>query len=107
MRYAARTQVQRWNVGKRTITCVVEEQFERIPPQIFFPGATAADVARHDWLVPEFATDQGRIAMRVQAFVIAGEGRCVLVDPCVGNGKHATCTRSASCRGARLAAIPV
>ena len=87
IRYAAGMEIQRWNVGKLTITCVVEEQFERIPPQIFFPGVTAADVARHAWLVPDFATDQGRIAMRVQAFVIAGGGRCVLVDPCVGNGK--------------------
>jgi glyoxylase-like metal-dependent hydrolase (beta-lactamase superfamily II) len=79
--------VQRWKVGKLTITAVVEAQFERIPPQFFFPEATAADVARQAWLVPDFATSDGRIAMRVQAFVISGGGRHVLVDPCVGNGK--------------------
>lgn len=78
---------QRWSIGKFTITSVVEEQTERIPPEFFFPGVTRADVARHAWLVPAFADERGRIAMSVQAFVIEGKGRAVLVDPCVGNGK--------------------
>jgi glyoxylase-like metal-dependent hydrolase (beta-lactamase superfamily II) len=78
---------ERWTVGEVTITSVVEDQTERIPPELFFPDARAADVAKHAWLVPDFADASGRIAMRVQAFVIETRRRRVLVDPCVGNGK--------------------
>ncbi|MBY0279268.1 MBL fold metallo-hydrolase [Candidatus Binatia bacterium] len=79
--------LQRWTVGRCTITSILEEQIEHIPPEMFFPVATAADVARHGWLVPDFADADGRIALRVQALVVEIGRRCVLVDPCVGNGK--------------------
>lgn len=79
--------VQRWQVGDYAITSVLEEETHRIPPELFFPDAKQDDVARHAWLVPDFADAHGRISLRVQAFVIEGRGRCVLVDPCVGNGK--------------------
>jgi len=78
---------QSWKIGEVTITCVVEDQTEHIPPELFFPDARAADVAKHAWLVPDFADASGRIALRVQAFVIETRRRRVLVDPCVGNGK--------------------
>jgi glyoxylase-like metal-dependent hydrolase (beta-lactamase superfamily II) len=78
---------QRWRIGSHTLTCVVEDETRRIPPEMFFVGVKDADVARHPWLVPDFADERGRIAMRVQAFVIESPGRRVLVDPCVGNGK--------------------
>ena len=51
---------------------------------------TAEDVKRHPHLVPDFADAQGRVALRVQAFVIEIAGRLILVDPCVGNGKKRT-----------------
>jgi glyoxylase-like metal-dependent hydrolase (beta-lactamase superfamily II) len=79
--------LERWRVGACTLTSVVEDETRGIPPAMFFVGAKEADVARHRWLVPDFADERGRIAMRVQAFVIESRGRCVLVDPCVGNGK--------------------
>jgi len=80
-------ELQRWRVGACTLTSVLEAETRRIPPELFFPAAKAADVARHRWLVPDFADERGRIAMRVQAFVIETPRRRVLVDPCVGNGK--------------------
>jgi glyoxylase-like metal-dependent hydrolase (beta-lactamase superfamily II) len=79
--------LQRWTVGEYEITAIVEDETLHIPPEMFV-GARDTDVARHTWLVPEFADARGRIAMRVQAFVIDGLGRRVLVDPCVGNGKQ-------------------
>lgn len=78
---------ERWQVGEVSITSVVEEQTEHIPPELFFPAARAADVSRVAWLVPDFADADGKVAMRVQAFVIETRRRRVLVDPCVGNGK--------------------
>lgn len=79
--------IARWTVGAVTITRVVEAETPGIPPELFFPGATADDVRRHDWLVPDFAAADGTITFAVQAFVVEAGGRTIVVDPCVGNGK--------------------
>ncbi len=77
----------RWSVGDTTVTIVVEEQTDHIPPELFFPEATATAVAEHQWLVPDFADADGGIGLRIQAFVVQSGERTILVDPCVGNGK--------------------
>src|SRR5262249_3886545 len=84
----ARMTVQRWQVGDVSITSVVEDEIHHIPPEFFFPDASSDAVAAHDWLVPDYADTEGKIALRVQALVIDVAGRRVLVDPCVGNAKH-------------------
>jgi glyoxylase-like metal-dependent hydrolase (beta-lactamase superfamily II) len=76
-----------WMVGAATITSVVEDQIDHIPPEFFFAAASREAVGRHDWLVPDYADSTGAISMRVQAFVIEIDGLVALVDPCVGNGK--------------------
>src|ERR1700730_11549975 len=81
------TSTQRWSVGDATITSVVEGQIDHIPPEYFLPDATAAAVSAHEWLVPDFADERGRIGLRGQAFVIEDDGRRGMVDRCVGNGK--------------------
>jgi glyoxylase-like metal-dependent hydrolase (beta-lactamase superfamily II) len=78
---------QRFRVGDATITSVLEEETPHIPPELFFPDASAAAVAEHPDLVPDYADEHGNITLRVQAFVIDIGHRRVLVDPCVGNGK--------------------
>lgn len=79
---------QRWTVGDVTITSVVEDEIRHIPPELFFPEATAADVAAFPELVPDYVDADGCITLRVQALVIEVSGRTLLVDPCVGNNKH-------------------
>ncbi len=78
---------QRWTVGDATITSVVEDEILHLPPEFLFPGATAAEVLAHPWAIPDFADEQGNIAMRTQALIVETNGRTVLVDPCVGNLK--------------------
>src|SRR5262245_40012696 len=78
---------QRWEIGSARVTSVVEAQTDGIPPEFFFPAADEAMVQRHPWLAPHFADDEGRLGLRVQAFVIEAGGRTVVVDPCVGNGR--------------------
>ena len=89
-----RDATQRWQVGEIRLTAVVEACNEGIPPQFFFPEATADDVRSVGWLGEQgddrYARADGSIAMSVQAFVIEVGGRTVLVDPCVGNGKART-----------------
>ncbi|HYF45197.1 MAG TPA: MBL fold metallo-hydrolase, partial [Acidimicrobiales bacterium] len=77
----------RWTVGDATITAVVESEVPGIPPELFFPDATAPAVAAHDWVVPTWAAEDGTIAFRVQAVVVEVGSRTVLVDPCVGDGR--------------------
>jgi glyoxylase-like metal-dependent hydrolase (beta-lactamase superfamily II) len=76
-----------WAIGDARFTIVVESQTDHIPPELFFPDASAEAVARHEWLVPDFADENGRIGLTVQAFVVETPTRTVVVDPCVGNGK--------------------
>jgi glyoxylase-like metal-dependent hydrolase (beta-lactamase superfamily II) len=83
----SRLETQSWRVGAATITSVVEEQIDHVPPGLFLPDATPAAVCRHAWLVPDYADAKGNIHFRVQAFVIDVAGRRIMVDPCVGNGK--------------------
>jgi glyoxylase-like metal-dependent hydrolase (beta-lactamase superfamily II) len=78
---------QRWEIGSARVTSVVEAQTDGIPPAFFFPTADESLVLRHPWLAPDFADHQGRLGLRVQAFVIEAGGRTVVVDPCVGNGR--------------------
>ncbi|MGI8663951.1 MAG: MBL fold metallo-hydrolase [Acidimicrobiales bacterium] len=78
---------QSWTVGDVRLTSVLESQTEHIPPELFFPAATAAGVAEHAWVIPDFADDDGNIALRIQALVIEVAARRLLVDPCVGNAK--------------------
>ena len=80
--------MQFWHVGDVTITSVLEDETHHIPPEWFFPDARASDVARHPWLVPDYADENGNIGLRVQAMVIEQGDRRILVDPCVGNGKQ-------------------
>src|SRR5687768_8448716 len=79
---------ERWTVGDYTITSIVEEQSERVPVDFVYREKSRTDLARHDWLVPDFADEKGRLRMRVQAFAVQGRGRTLLVDPCVGNQKR-------------------
>lgn len=81
------TSTQRWQVGDVTITSVVEDQVDHIPPELFFPEADAGAVSKHEWCIPDFADEAGNIGLRVQALMIECAGRRILVDPCVGNGK--------------------
>jgi glyoxylase-like metal-dependent hydrolase (beta-lactamase superfamily II) len=81
------TETQRWPVGHATITSIVEDEIAHIPPELFFPAATATEVAEHPWVLEHWADADGNIALRVQALVIEIGDRRVLVDPCVGNGK--------------------
>ncbi len=78
-----------WEVGDVRITSVVEIEAP-IPGEMFLPSASAAAVARHPWLVPHFATEDGLLYLRIQLLVIESEGRRIAVDTCLGNDKPRT-----------------
>ena len=72
----------------RSATCA-SRSWSRTRPTTYRPSCSsptqrAEAVASHEWLVPDFADDEGRIGLSVQAFVVETPTRNVVVDPCVG-----------------------
>lgn len=77
---------KRWRIGAVTVTRITEIETFALPPNEWFP-IDAELVKKHSWLRPEFADEDGRLLLTVQAFVIESAGMKIMVDPCVGNHK--------------------
>jgi glyoxylase-like metal-dependent hydrolase (beta-lactamase superfamily II) len=82
------SKTEQWRIGSVTITSVVEDEVPGVPPELFFPEATAEEVRSQGWCVPDYADADGNVTLRVQALMVEVAGRRILVDPCVGNGKR-------------------
>ena len=52
------------------------------------PDATAERIREIGWMVPDFATPDGKVHMTIRALVVESEGRRILVDTCLGNDKQ-------------------
>ena len=77
---------KQWNVGKVTVTRVIELEAARTP-EFGYRNLSTEDIIDQSWLRPHFATDDGRLKSAIQAFVIESEGTRIIVDTCVGNDK--------------------
>jgi glyoxylase-like metal-dependent hydrolase (beta-lactamase superfamily II) len=76
-------------LGEVALTRVFEQRTMRLPRQSVFPD-TAAQLwhANEDWLAPDFwdpETDD--LLAAVQTWVVRSQGRTILVDTGIGNGK--------------------
>jgi glyoxylase-like metal-dependent hydrolase (beta-lactamase superfamily II) len=75
---------KKWRIGAVTVTRIIEIDTFALPPNEWFP-IDAELVKKHSWLQPDFADEDGRLLLTVQAFVIESAGMKIMVDPCVGN----------------------
>ncbi|WP_189338556.1 MBL fold metallo-hydrolase [Sphingobium sp. SCG-1] len=75
-----------WQLGQVRITRVIEIGPLELPVGAILDTDTET-VLKHDWLRPFFATDDGKVLINVQAFVIEAGGRTIIVDTCIGNDK--------------------
>jgi glyoxylase-like metal-dependent hydrolase (beta-lactamase superfamily II) len=76
-----------WNVGKVKITKVVE--LETIGSTRFIlPLASNEEIRKLPWLVPHFATEEGRLKMSIHALVVETPTRRIVVDTGLGNDKE-------------------
>jgi glyoxylase-like metal-dependent hydrolase (beta-lactamase superfamily II) len=76
-----------WNVGKVKITKVVE--LETVGSTRFIlPLATNEEIQKLPWLIPHFATDEGRLKMSIHSLIIETPSRRILVDTGLGNDKE-------------------
>lgn len=79
--------MNRWQIGDVRITQVVEAGPSPTSTKFLFSDPPVDLVQQHAWLLPHFATADGKLLMSVHAFVIESAGRTIVVDTCVGNDK--------------------
>ncbi len=76
----------RWNIGKVRITKIVE--LETVGSTRFIlPLASHEEVRKLPWLIPGFATEEGRLKMSIHALVVETPSRRIVVDTGLGNDK--------------------
>jgi glyoxylase-like metal-dependent hydrolase (beta-lactamase superfamily II) len=76
-----------WKVGQVKITKIVE--LETVGSTRFIlPLATNEAIQKLPWLIPHFATDEGRLKMSIHSLVLETPGRRILVDTGLGNDKQ-------------------
>jgi glyoxylase-like metal-dependent hydrolase (beta-lactamase superfamily II) len=76
-----------WKVGKVKITKIVE--LETVGSTRFIlPLATNEEIRKLPWLIPHFATDEGRLKMSIHSLVVETPTRRIVVDTGLGNDKQ-------------------
>ena len=76
-----------WSVGKVRITKMVE--LETVGSTRFIlPLATNDEIRKLPWLIPHFATDEGRLKMSIHSLVVETPTRRIVVDTGLGNDKQ-------------------
>ena len=80
--------MNRWQIGRVRVSQVVEIGPGTTSAKFFFKDPPDDLVARHPWLKPHFANDEGRLLWSIHCFVIESAGRRIVVDTCVGNDKQ-------------------
>lgn len=77
-------------IGDLTVDRVVEGEGTGFFPGYIFPDADEAGVeAEQHWMEPSFLdADTGRLLQGNATFVVRRPGMTLLVDTCIGNGKH-------------------
>jgi glyoxylase-like metal-dependent hydrolase (beta-lactamase superfamily II) len=76
-----------WKVGKVKITKVVE--LETVGSTRFIlPLATNEEIRKLPWLIPDFATEEGRLKMSIHSLVVETPQHQIVVDTGLGNDKQ-------------------
>jgi glyoxylase-like metal-dependent hydrolase (beta-lactamase superfamily II) len=76
-----------WTVGKVKITKVVE--METVGSTRFIlPLASNDEIRKLPWLIPQFATDEGRLKMSIHSLLVETPDRRIVVDTGLGNDKQ-------------------
>jgi len=75
-----------WRIGKVRITKVVE--LETIGSTRFIlPLASKEEIQKLPWLIPHFATEEGRLKMSIHSLVVETPKHRIVVDTGLGNNK--------------------
>ncbi len=75
-----------WTVGRVRITKVVELETTG-STRFILPLATNDEIRKLPWLIPRFATEEGRLKMSIHSLVVETPDRRIVVDTGLGNDK--------------------
>jgi len=76
-----------WTIGKVKITKIVE--LETVGSTRFIlPLASNEEIQQLPWLIPHFATEEGRLRMSIHSLVVETPSRRIVVDTGLGNDKQ-------------------
>src|SRR6266508_5148784 len=75
-----------WTVGRVKITKVVEVETVG-STRFILPLATNEEIQKLPWLIPPFATEEGRLKMSIHALLVETPSRRIIVDTGLGNDK--------------------
>jgi glyoxylase-like metal-dependent hydrolase (beta-lactamase superfamily II) len=76
-----------WKIGKVKITKVVE--LETVGSTRFIlPQAANEEIRKLPWLIPHFATEEGRLKMSIHSLVVETPKHRIVVDTGLGNDKE-------------------
>jgi glyoxylase-like metal-dependent hydrolase (beta-lactamase superfamily II) len=76
-----------WRVGKVRITKIVELETTG-STRFILPLATNDEMQKLPWLIPHFATDEGRLKMSIHSLVVETPAQRIVVDTGLGNDKE-------------------
>ncbi len=76
-----------WKVGKVKITKITEIAVEG-GTRFMLPQATYNEIQQLPWLIPDFATDGGKLKMSIHSLIVETPTRRIVVDTCIGNDKE-------------------
>jgi glyoxylase-like metal-dependent hydrolase (beta-lactamase superfamily II) len=76
----------RWKIGQVTVTRIVEFEAPTSPRFLF--GLSKQEVLGIEWLKPHFVNQQGHMILSIHALIVESQGKCIIVDTCLGNDKE-------------------
>ena len=77
----------RWNMGRVRVTKIVELETTG-STRFILPLASHEEIRKLPWLIPDFATEEGRLKMSIHALVVETPARRIVVDTGLGNDKE-------------------
>src|SRR5260370_1612029 len=76
-----------WKVGKAKIAKIAELETTG-STRFILPLATNEEIRKLHWLIPDFATEEGRLKMSIHSLVVETPSRRIVVDTGLGNDKE-------------------
>lgn len=80
----SRETIRHWRIGEVEVARIVEVENWQDDIAMLLPDAKAEFVQQFPWLLPHFATLDGRMIINFQAFVLRSRGWTVMIDTCIG-----------------------
>src|SRR6185503_19323848 len=76
-----------WKIGKVKVTKIVE--LETVGSTRFIlPLASNEEIQKLPWLIPHFATEEGRLKMSIHSLIVETPTQRIVVDTGLGNDKQ-------------------